>query len=320
VCGREHILRACFTPIALSSPNIRNSPWNSADTLTFLAQTYWVHFLHRGVNPSELGTTHDTGFAPDSNPRNQTIHTLHTTPHGERVETSPKSTIKQRVPAFPPTTVPSIMVTPHWQHIGSDGSLPTQPSKLEDATTQGPEKIITMTISMGTGVTTVPVDCQGSNLQGKSHSSGHISVWNCIFANIFTWILLAGFLVLPSSFSKLESIEINSGEFKKVLQAIRNLPLLVVAYGCCAFGGTGMCFLWWRQRRHHFWLVHNLFFPGALHGLSGLLSTFVNVYATPDASVLGVSSIATLVVTGACTVICGFLALFHQLSLLRRAK
>jgi len=94
---------------------------------------------------------------------------------------------------------------------------------------------------------------------------------------------------------------------------------MVVAYGCCLFGGTGMGILWWRQRGNPFWLVHNLFFPGALHGLSGLLSTFVNVYATPDASVLGVSSIATLVVTGACTVICGFLALFYRLSL-RRVK
>lgn len=81
-----------------------------------------------------------------------------------------------------------------------------------------------------------------------------------------------------------------------------------------------MLFLWWYQRRNHFWLVNYLFFPGALHGLSGLLSTFVNVYTTPDASVLGVSSIATLVVTGACTVICGFLAVFYWFPLFHRGK
>lgn len=113
------------------------------------------------------------------------------------------------------------------QQIGSDGFLSTQPSKLEHATTQSPEKTITMTICMGTSVATVPVDSPESNPREKSHNSGHISVWNCIFANIFTWILLAGFLVLPSSFSKLESIKTDSGEFKNVLQAIRNLPLYV---------------------------------------------------------------------------------------------
>jgi len=215
--------------MAPSSPNIRNSPWNTADTLAFLTHTHWAHFLH---NPSELGTTHGTGFNPDSihqeNPRNQTIQILHTTPHGERVETSPKSSSapKRRIPAFTtPTTVPSIMTSS--QHNDSDGFLPTQPSKPEHVTTQGSEKTITMTISMVTGVATGPGDSPESNPREKSHSSERISVWSCIFANIFTWILLAGFLVLPSSFSKLESIEINSGEFKKVLQAIRNLPLYV---------------------------------------------------------------------------------------------
>lgn len=212
--------------MASSSPNIRNSPWNSADTLAFLTHTYWAHFLHRGANPSELDTTHGTGFDPDSihqeKPRNQTVQTLHTTPHGERVGPSPKSssTLKRHMSA-------STMASS--QHIDSEGFLPTQTSKLEQVTptTQGPEKTITMTISFGTSVATVPVDHLKSNRREMRPKSGHISVWNYIFASIFTWILLAGFLVLPSSFSELESIETNSGELRKVLQAIRNLPLYV---------------------------------------------------------------------------------------------
>jgi hypothetical protein len=71
-----------------------------------------------------------------------------------------------------------------------------------------------------------------------------------------------------------------------------------------------MCFLWWRQSSNYIWLLKNIFVPGAFNGLSGLITTFVNVYATQN-PVLGASSIATLAVTGACTVICGSLAMFY---------
>jgi hypothetical protein len=51
------------------------------------------------------------------------------------------------------------------------------------------------------------------------------SVWHKILAMFSTWILLAGFLVLPGSFETLEKLPINSETFKKVLSTIQNLPL-----------------------------------------------------------------------------------------------
>jgi hypothetical protein len=48
-----------------------------------------------------------------------------------------------------------------------------------------------------------------------------------LLSSLFTWILLAGFVVLPGTFSTLEGIQSNSGEFEKVLHTIRNLPLYV---------------------------------------------------------------------------------------------
>ena len=165
--------------------------------------------------------------------------------------------------------------------------------------------------------------------------------WQNNLSPFFTWILLAGFLVLPGSFSTLETIETSSGNIKKVLHAIENLPLyvpsfesekkttfrcfsnvwgstnrLVIAYGCCAFGVCGMCFLWWCQSDNCVWLLRHVFIPGMLNGLSGLVSTLINVYATHN-GVLGAPSIATLAVTGVCIVICGFLATFYWLSVLR---
>jgi len=135
--------------------------------------------------------------------------------------------------------------------------------------------------------------------------------WRNLLSPFFTLILLAGFLVLPGSFSTLETIEIPPGNLRKVLHAIENLPLyvpplpthpppsnqkkttlrcfsdvwgstnrLVIAYCFCALGGGGMCLLWWLQRHNCVWLLSHIFVPGMLSGLSGLVSSLVSVYAT----------------------------------------
>ena len=43
----------------------------------------------------------------------------------------------------------------------------------------------------------------------------------------FTWILLAGFVVLPGTFATLDDFETPSGEFGRILRTIRHLPLYV---------------------------------------------------------------------------------------------
>ena len=52
-----------------------------------------------------------------------------------------------------------------------------------------------------------------------------VSIWNNLLAMFFTWILLAGFLVLPGSFQTLESLPIKSTAFKDMLAAVKHLPL-----------------------------------------------------------------------------------------------
>jgi hypothetical protein len=80
-----------------------------------------------------------------------------------------------------------------------------------------------------------------------------------------------------------------------------------------------MCYLWLRHRTNYAWLVNSIFAPGWLSGLSGLISTFVDIYANNNGAYKA-SSIASIAVTGGCTAICGILAAIYSLGLLRRLK
>lgn len=33
----------------------------------------------------------------------------------------------------------------------------------------------------------------------------------------------------------------------------------IVAWVCCALGGTGMCWLWWRWRKNYLWAANKIF-------------------------------------------------------------
>jgi hypothetical protein len=87
---------------------------------------------------------------------------------------------------------------------------------------------------------------------------------------------------------------------------------LVVGFSSCAFGGIGLCFLWWRWSHNYVWLLGSIFIPGTFSGLSGLISTFVNLYGSQDGVHYGATTIATLAATGGCAVICGFLTAVYS--------
>jgi len=138
-----------------------------------------------------------------------------------------------------------------------------------------------------------------------------------ILSFLFTWLLLAGFIVLPGTFNTLEGVD--SNQVKKVLHTIQHLPLLEIAYACCGVGGIGMCLLWYRWSHNYVWLINSIFVPGVLNGLSGLLSTFAGIYGSQN-GVYGTSSIITLAVTGGCTIICGFLTTIYSFWKLNAVK
>ena len=93
----------------------------------------------------------------------------------------------------------------------------------------------------------------------------------------------------------------------------------VVGFSCSAIGGIGMCYLWLRHHDNYAWLINSIFLPGLLGGISGLISTLVDIYANKG-GMYGAPSIVSVAVTGGCAAICGFIAAIYFFWLLPRLK
>jgi hypothetical protein len=80
-------------------------------------------------------------------------------------------------------------------------------------------------------------------------------------SSFFTWILLAGFVVLPATFTSIEQVQADGRPQIEVnvIQVVKNLPILVVAAVLCGIGVLGMLWLWWRWRDNYVWLVNRIF-------------------------------------------------------------
>jgi hypothetical protein len=146
-----------------------------------------------------------------------------------------------------------------------------------------------------------------------------------IFAAFFTWILLAGFVIFPATFTSL-SARLDSDEFKNNPQAEALLKLssnkewlVYIAAICSGLGALGMIWLWWRWRTNYVWLLNRIFLTGCLNSLAGLISTLVNVYSQ-QAGVWSTQAWATLGVTGGSMVICGALFAVYNFWVLQKIK
>ncbi|KAJ7081865.1 hypothetical protein B0H15DRAFT_853829 [Mycena belliarum] len=145
-----------------------------------------------------------------------------------------------------------------------------------------------------------------------------------ILASFFTWILLAGFVLFPGTFSSLQDNNEQENDDLECLQAaavkvINHLSLYVVAWVCTAIGAIGMTYLWCRWHANYIWLLNRVFMPGLLNSLAGVVSTVSSVLGSQDA-VLSTSSKSTLVITSSIAGICGVLTAFYMFILLGRIK
>lgn len=85
-----------------------------------------------------------------------------------------------------------------------------------------------------------------------------------ILASFFTWILLAGYIVFPGTFTSIQDsstnpLIANNTTAEKVLKHVKNAPLLWIAGFCCGIGVCGMAWLWWRWRNNFVWLINRIF-------------------------------------------------------------
>ncbi|KAJ6598459.1 hypothetical protein DFH09DRAFT_1258483 [Mycena vulgaris] len=142
-----------------------------------------------------------------------------------------------------------------------------------------------------------------------------------ILAAFFTWILLAGFVLLPGTFTSLQTAgsSAQNEREKAVLRAVQHLSLFVVAFVCSGIGALGMLWLWWRWNRNYIWLNNRIFLPGTLNSFAGIVSTLVNVYGVQH-GVFVTSSKVTIIVTVAAAALCGGLTLLYSMVMLKNVK
>ncbi|OQD76227.1 hypothetical protein PENANT_c121G09448, partial [Penicillium antarcticum] len=137
------------------------------------------------------------------------------------------------------------------------------------------------------------------------------------------WVLLAGYLVIPGTFTSLkgsssveETLEKNSAG-RAILSTIQNPPLLVFACIFLVAGATLLAWLFTRYKANYSWLINKLFMPASLNAAAGLLTTIVNVCASQGGD-WSVMALVTTIVTGVTLAICLGFSIFNKFYKLRK--
>jgi hypothetical protein len=148
-----------------------------------------------------------------------------------------------------------------------------------------------------------------------------------ILASLGTWIILAGFLVVPGTFTTFkqskafQEADDNNGDevAHAIVHSIANIGLLWLSGSFCV-AGTAVCLWLWVTWRHNYvWLVNKIFMPVTLNSVAGLITTLVNVY-TAQHGVWSVTAKITALVTGSCVGVAGGLFGIYNFGLLRRVQ
>jgi len=146
-----------------------------------------------------------------------------------------------------------------------------------------------------------------------------------ISASLFTWIILAGYLVVPGTFTTFketkafqdaDSNQSDGQVAHDIVNSIAHIGLLWLAGSFCVVGTVGCLALWIRWRQNYVWLINKIFTPVTFNSIAGLVTTLVNVY-TAQSGVWSVTARVTAIVTGSCAIGAGFLFLVYNFGLLR---
>lgn len=147
-----------------------------------------------------------------------------------------------------------------------------------------------------------------------------------ILAAVFVWLLLAGFLVFPGTFTSLQkSVEghdaktLGDQAAQLIVKSIKNIPLLVIAAIMCGISALGMLYLAFTHAKNYVWLVNKLFMPGMTNSLAGLVSTLIGVYSQQHGT-WSITAKITAMVEGGSLCVCGGLFLLYHLTFLKQIK
>ena len=96
-------------------------------------------------------------------------------------------------------------------------------------------------------------------------NSQDIGIIYNVSAAAFSWILLAGYLVLPNTFNTLRSSTSMKGSAstsdigQATYNLFQNTPLLIIAGILCFLATCGEVWLWWTWRNNFLWLQGKIF-------------------------------------------------------------
>ncbi|KAL4927718.1 uncharacterized protein BDV17DRAFT_299032 [Aspergillus undulatus] len=102
------------------------------------------------------------------------------------------------------------------------------------------------------------------------------------------WTLLAGYLVIPGTFTSLQNSDSLQDKAAQdnvgsaVLKTIQNPPLVGIAWTFLGVGAGTMGLLFHKWRHNYLWLINRLFIPTLLNTAAGLLTTIINIYTAKD--------------------------------------
>ncbi|KAM4065993.1 hypothetical protein HRG_000152 [Hirsutella rhossiliensis] len=147
-----------------------------------------------------------------------------------------------------------------------------------------------------------------------------------ILAAFFVWLLLAGFLVFPGTFTSLRHSIEDKGDVQwgdktttNIMKSVKNMPLLVLAAIACGTAVLGIASLALRHVTNYVWLSNKLFVPGMANCLAGLISTLVGVY-TQQHGTWSITAKVTAIVEGSGLGVSGVLFLIFDRFLLQKVK
>ncbi|PYH40081.1 uncharacterized protein BP01DRAFT_309066 [Aspergillus saccharolyticus JOP 1030-1] len=153
----------------------------------------------------------------------------------------------------------------------------------------------------------------------------NIPLLDSILAAAFCWILLAGYLVFPGTFTSLRT----SASFKTTADgnaigrtayhAVQNVSLLSIASICCFIGLSGACWLYYRNQHNYVWTARKIFLPILINSATGFFNTLINVY-TAQAKTWSVIATVTAAITGFFAIFSGALFITYNNVLLARLQ
>lgn len=162
-----------------------------------------------------------------------------------------------------------------------------------------------------------------------------------VYAGFFSWLLLAGFLVSPSTYASISDIRaINQAGIagQAVITIVKNWPLVGIAIFGCLTAALGLTWLWWKERRNYIWITRYLIMsvyvllsilkfgvllthyrPTILHSAMGITSTFLNVYTVQQGQ-WSITAIVTVSIMGLAWICSIALYVFYNFFVLNRLK